>query len=144
MKKEIAKKWIKALRSGKYKQGTHFLKQYDNENKPPKYCCLGVLCELYNESMKKNHKKTLTVKTCNNDILSDPENVYITFGGKDGDLPVVVRRWAGMKDSCGEFTYKVKINKATVENIDSLSVLNDDGKTFKTIANIIEKNIENL
>lgn len=135
MKKEIAKKWIKALRSGKYKQGAHFLKQHDNVNEPPKYCCLGVLCELYNESMKKNHKKTLTVKLT--------KNVYI-FDDRDGDLPAVVKRWAGMKDSSGEFTYKVKINKATVENIDSLSMLNDEGKTFKTIANIIEKNIENL
>lgn len=40
MKKEWAKKWVKALRSGKYKRGTGQLKKGD------KYCCLGVLCEI--------------------------------------------------------------------------------------------------
>ena len=41
MKKEVALKWIEALRSGKYRQGRRFL-CYDG-----KYCCLGVLNELY-------------------------------------------------------------------------------------------------
>ena len=31
MKKEVAKKWVKALRSGKYKQGQGYLKQYTNK-----------------------------------------------------------------------------------------------------------------
>lgn len=36
------KKWIEALRSGKYSQGRHTLKNsYDME-----YCCLGVLCDI--------------------------------------------------------------------------------------------------
>lgn len=42
MKKEIADKWVAALRSGKYVQGTESLR--DNG----KHCCLGVLAELYN------------------------------------------------------------------------------------------------
>lgn len=36
--------WVKALRSGKYKQTTGKLK-YDNA-----YCCLGVLCDISNIS----------------------------------------------------------------------------------------------
>lgn len=40
MKKRIANKWIKALRSREYEQGFGKLK---NGNK---YCCLGVLCEI--------------------------------------------------------------------------------------------------
>jgi hypothetical protein len=43
MKKDIASKWVKALRSGKFKQGRVLLK---NRNK--EYCCLGVLCEIMN------------------------------------------------------------------------------------------------
>lgn len=39
MDADIKKKWIEALRSGKYKQGIGFL------NNNGKYCCLGVLCE---------------------------------------------------------------------------------------------------
>lgn len=38
--KEIKKKWMAALRSGKFKQGKHFL------HKSEEFCCLGVLCEI--------------------------------------------------------------------------------------------------
>lgn len=34
--------WIKALRSGDYKQGRMKLRNLDDE-----YCCLGVLCDVY-------------------------------------------------------------------------------------------------
>jgi hypothetical protein len=141
MKKEIAKKWIKALRSGKYKRGEGFLKHFNSKNQP-RHCCLGVLCELYNESMKKNHKKTLTVKTSNSGFC--PENGYVIFGDRDGSLPPAVKKWAGIKDSTGEFTYIVKDQYGEYKDHKNLSILNDTGKTFKTIANIIEKNIENL
>ena len=36
----IAKQWVEALRSGKYKQGKLSLKDGDG------YCCLGVLCDI--------------------------------------------------------------------------------------------------
>lgn len=35
--------WIAALRSGKYKQGRAALRNADDT-----YCCMGVLCDLYN------------------------------------------------------------------------------------------------
>jgi hypothetical protein len=38
MKAELKQKWTEALRSGKYQQGTRFLRSADNH-----YCCLGVL-----------------------------------------------------------------------------------------------------
>lgn len=56
MKQNIMKKWVKALRSGKYKQGYGTLKQY-NGFEEVYHCCLGVLCELYNDEMRKNKKK---------------------------------------------------------------------------------------
>ena len=40
MDKKIKKKWLKALRSGKYKQGMGTLRIED------RFCCLGVLCDL--------------------------------------------------------------------------------------------------
>ena len=125
------KKWIKALRSGKYKQGKGYLKQFNSKNEP-RHCCLGVLCELYDQQMKKNHKKTLFTEH-----MIDSETVeFISFNKYDGGLPKEVREWANMINPCGEF-----INKDRVEY---LSDLNDDGKKFSTIADIIEKNVENL
>ena len=40
MKPELKKKWLEALKSGRYKQGQGMLRAED------KYCCLGVLCDL--------------------------------------------------------------------------------------------------
>ena len=40
MRKDLKKKWIEALRSGRFKQGKNALKTND------KHCCLGVLCEV--------------------------------------------------------------------------------------------------
>lgn len=42
MKKEIAMRWIEALRSGKYMQGKGRLRSFYDE-----FCCLGVLCNLH-------------------------------------------------------------------------------------------------
>jgi len=42
MNKKLKTKWVKALRSGKYEQGSFALKAEDNS-----FCCLGVLCDVY-------------------------------------------------------------------------------------------------
>lgn len=39
---EVKDKWIEALQSGKYAQGTGALRSEDGE----KFCCLGVLCDI--------------------------------------------------------------------------------------------------
>ena len=44
MNQELKQKWIDALRSGKYKQGTGRLKQIINGEST--FCCLGVLCDV--------------------------------------------------------------------------------------------------
>lgn len=41
MNKKLAMKWVKALRSGEYKQGTGKLNDGQGN-----FCCLGVLCEI--------------------------------------------------------------------------------------------------
>ena len=134
MRKEVMVKWVKALRSGKFKQGTGTLKQY-NSNGNAQHCCLGVLCELYNDSMRKSKKKTLPEKVCDND--SDFSHGYCRFGGKKEDLPKEVKNWAGMNDSLGKFYL-------SDDHYECLADLNDTGRKFKTIADIIEKNYEQL
>ena len=42
MEKKLKAKWVKALRSKEYKQGTGRLRNADTNE----YCCLGVLCDI--------------------------------------------------------------------------------------------------
>ena len=44
--KKLKAKWVRALRSGKYKQGTGELRVNADARKDEKFCCLGVLCEI--------------------------------------------------------------------------------------------------
>ena len=135
MKQNIMKKWVKALRSGKYKQGRNSLKQF-NSRGAAQHCCLGVLCELYNDSMRKSKKKTLPEKVYDNDYYFS--HGYSRFGGKKDDLPKEVKDWAGLKTGFGKFYVKdFGDNLRLGQN--SLADLNDHGRKFKTISNIIEK-----
>jgi len=47
MKTELKEKWIKALRSGRYKQGMGTMRSKIGNYKF-EYCCLGVLCNIVN------------------------------------------------------------------------------------------------
>ena len=134
MRKEVMIKWVNALRSNKFKQGTGTLKQYDSKGNT-QHCCLGVLCELYNDSMRKSKKKTLPEKVYDND--SNFSHGYSRFGGKKEDLPKEVKDWAGMENNLGKFYL-------SDDHYECLADLNDTGRKFKTIANIIEKNYESI
>lgn len=48
MEKALKEKWLKALRSGRYKQTRKALKR-QSENGDCRYCCLGVLCDVSGE-----------------------------------------------------------------------------------------------
>ena len=50
----VKQAWVKALRSGRYRQGSGLLKA-KKKGQRPEYCCLGVLCNLGDDS-KKNWK----------------------------------------------------------------------------------------
>lgn len=116
MKKKIADRWVRALRSGKFKQTTGNLEQ-DGMN-----CCLGVLCRLAEKS------GVIKSKAC---TYSD--KVFFGTEGEinhSGALPEAVMQWAGMKSVEGDR----KNRKNLVEYNDDL------GYKFPKIADIIEKN----
>jgi hypothetical protein len=48
MNQDVKKRWVEALRSGKYKQNKNKLRTKDGNEYY--YCCLGVLCDLYYEN----------------------------------------------------------------------------------------------
>lgn len=72
MKKTIKQRWIKALLSGKYKQGTGSL--YNEQ----RYCCLGVLCRVSG------------IKTV--DIIKSSEDCQNLFPGPDTHLKTGLAR----------------------------------------------------
>ncbi len=55
MNKTMARKWVKALRSGKYRQGTNgCLTETDEETGEIKFCCLGVLRDVQGGGLYKD------------------------------------------------------------------------------------------
>ena len=133
MKKNIADMWIKALTSGKYKQGKYVLRTVDN-----KFCCLGVLCDLYNQDMSKKKKRTLKITKTNSTLNGTDPNCY-KYGNNDSYLPSSVMKWAGMKTNKGELLID--------EEFCNLAMLNDGefgekSFSFKKIAGVIKKYFE--
>lgn len=113
-----AKKWVKALKSGRYKRTTGTLRDKKG------YCCLGVACEIAVKN-KIIEAGELTASDC------------YYYDGEENFLPPAVITWLGLRDQKGTFTPKNKTDT-------SLDVLNDGGKTFKQIAKIIESEPEGL
>jgi len=109
-----AKKWVAALRSGEFKQGSRFLCR-DN-----RYCCLGVACVIAQRSGVSVSRK-------------DTPSGYSVFGdGHTAGLPEEVKSWLGLKDSSGKYGHRALVWD------------NDDGHTFPKLADIIESEPEGL
>lgn len=119
----IWEKWIRALRSGKYKQGAGKLRSEKDE-----FCCLGVLSDItHPDHWGKNSAGCYTHGVCG----SPPASVLNPF----------LKQESGMKSTLGfHISAMVQTDKG---NIDiphlSLTALNDDGIHFSEIADIIEK-----
>ena len=109
MNPEVKAEWVKALRSGEYKQTKHVLHRVGGG-----YCCLGVLCELA-------VKAGAIPAAKRND--ADPAWYYDGAGSCPSDK---VDEWAG----CA--------NYAEADVLSDLMELNDNGTSFKAIADVIE------
>jgi hypothetical protein len=115
MNKRVKRLWIKALRSGKYKQGAGFLRQSADGGNGYAYCCLGVLCEIYS-------KQTGSDGAWNDRVFRT------TKGSSSGALPEAVQEWAG-----------IDVPDPLLGRTLMASTLNDKGKSFTFIAGRIEK-----
>jgi hypothetical protein len=124
MDKEIKARWLEALRSGKYQQGSCYLRDGD------KYCCLGVLCEVLGvPSTPIRDDGSCT-------IYDHEENVHL-YDGSKSYLSISTAERAGLSTNgeLGEaFEYKGGM-------FDSLVGLNDCGVSFAEIADIIEEKL---
>lgn len=116
MNKEIKKVWIDALRSGKYKQGP------DNMYCEGKHCCLGVLAEIYATTelgMSPKDARANMPALCDGYLAGWNEEGMGEFPAKP------ISSWAGIKRNTEE----------------ALAGMNDEGITFKQIADYIEKKL---
>lgn len=112
MNAELKAKWIKALRSGKYKQGTGYLKREDLDDRTKTtHCCLGVLCEITDVSKHDSYG-----------------GVY-SFGGPDA-----------MAGATTYLPDEIK-GEISSEQQKTLATMNDEGSSFEQIAEYIEKNL---
>lgn len=115
MKKEYAKKWIAALRSGEYAQGTGALYEEGYLSDQPEYCVLGVL-----------HK----VASVGN--RNPSQNA--------GELGDTIKKRVGMKTRDGALPEGCERLRAR-----NLIELNDSYRmTFLELANVIEEIWEKL
>lgn len=109
-----AKKWVKALRSRKYKQTTRKLSQGG------KFCCLGVACELAVEA----------------GVISAPRNnIYDDQGAW---LPAKVMDWLGLAHHRGKYTDSHGDNTTLTALNDSRRY------SFSKIARVIESEPKGL
>lgn len=149
MKKAVAQKWIAALRSKKYTQGKKVLK-----SKSPRgvvrHCCLGVLCELYQQDRRAKKMKPMPIGsfkvagkydagvTASSRIYEFPDGPGTTAYAT---LPYRVAKWAGMISEEGHFVDPVPFDG---EEVDNLVWLNDAGASFDEIADVIESRVKSL
>lgn len=122
LKPEIKSKWLYALRSEEYKQGKGFLRTGDE------YCCLGVLCDLYQK------------ETGNGFWSGTPEGLhYFVIGEEDTHRlpPAEVVDWSGMNDS-NPVVYATPGGRY---HCNGLGGVNDGGFSFLQIADIIEEQL---
>lgn len=124
----LVKKWIKALRSGKYKQGNVYLASIDKDKEVTRYCVLGVLCDVaVKEGLLKAPKRV-------HKLGNNEDKLF--FEGYDQSLPPKLRKLVGLRTSYG--VYHTNMFDYLVGHSESLTGMNDSGKKFTTLAKIIE------
>lgn len=111
MNKQVKQKWIKALRSGNYKQSIGAM--YDGKTNT--HCCLGVLSRLY---IKEHNISGKNLTSIIDDQLGNKKAPSSYPNAK-------VLKWAGLH----HYTCHTLANK------------NDHGVTFKEIAKYIEEKL---
>ena len=130
MEKKKAMKWVKALRSGKFKQIKGSLVALNND-KPMGYCCLGVLCEVSDVPL--NHFKTY-------DSLSGDLSQRCGIENPEGEIEETQNL---PYDDINKKKIKIRVGNK-YKGFVSLAVANDFGASFKSIATWIEKNYKLL
>lgn len=127
MNPELKKRWIDALRSGEYKQGTMRLSTRDPKTQEVTHCCLGVLCDLNKIEGRwdaGDHPESGLLETKTYDFERDVSEGMIPSG--------VYPELDQLSTRPGPTIVAVRMH---------LAEMNDEGKSFAEIADWIEENL---
>ena len=130
MNPEVKQKWIDALRSGKYEQGSEKLRTVTG------YCCLGVLCDLYSQE----HNTQWEFRGIEETNLQPMDYWY--FGDQSEFLPESVMDWAGLKTP--NPNVRIDVEDGDEDNWyyqDEIANVNDSGYSFNQIAEVIQQQL---
>ncbi len=153
MKKEVADKWVAALRSGEYQQCQSRLRDADvkegsgAEQITPgaRFCCLGVLCDLY--AKEHPHARWITEEASDSVwclFAPDVTSAHVYEGSDRFVLPRIVCNWSGVHDSDGAPDSYAARDALKQFPAASLTDANDKGASFKQIADFIEQYWQDL
>jgi len=112
---EARAEWVRRLRSGEIKQAKFVLGRTFGSR-----CCLGVACDIAVEA-----------GIISKEIQQGIFDSRMAYDGEDKLLPSAVKHFFGLARPDGGYG---------VNMMNSLSADNDNGKTFKEIADIIQSN----
>ena len=110
--------FLTALRSEDYQQATGQLRAPDDG-----YCCLGLACEISGISEWESQ---------------DSRDTPYLYLGNDQVLPPEVQTYYGFNDPKGTYLVRGTLSERSLMNF------NDNGVSFKEIANVIEQNQSEL
>lgn len=135
MNRDIGERWVRALRSGDYKQGQGRLTRLNADGTPASHCCLGVLCEI---ALKDG---IVTAEEDNNGV-----SFARRYRGVDDNtvgynyLPEAVMKWAGLKDSNPRVSVPAVGGMQQMRT--TMAALNDERNyNFDQIATVIEEQL---
>jgi hypothetical protein len=86
MDAEIKTKWVEALRSGKYEQTRHTVRDHRG------FCCLGVLCDIAGATWKTDEACEFYVEyDCDQSVTGTPETLDLAIGLGESGRDAVMR-----------------------------------------------------
>lgn len=141
-----AERWLRALRSGRYRQGVSYLKRRSaSDRRKVELCCLGVACELYRQATGKGR----WVPTVGSPVIDGVAEIFrfeVDEGGgfsNESVLPLPVAEWLGFTiDDSGPFGRDWSAGQYVPVGPSRWSTLteaNDGGMSFPGIADTVEE-----
>ena len=126
--KNHIRQWVEALRSGEYKQGNGNLCAEGETPNEPRYCCLGVACDIF-----------LDANWERDDGLTDRSGILDiwSINGETVMPPVPLEN--AINKALSSLGQRANTASMSEHPCEQLATWNDSGRSFKQIASYIEK-----